>query len=71
MEEAEALSSRIAIQVDGQIKCLGSVQHIKNKFGKGLELEIKVKIPSEDEINTILTNSKISTDKKADENDLD
>lgn len=34
MEEAEALSNRISIMVDGTLKCLGSVQHIKNKFGK-------------------------------------
>lgn len=42
MEEAEALSTKIAIMVDGQIKCLGPVQHIKSKFGKGYEIEIKV-----------------------------
>lgn len=42
MEEAEALSTKIAIMVDGQIKCLGSVQHIKSKFGEGYEIEIKV-----------------------------
>lgn len=34
MEEAEALSTRISIMVNGTLKCLGSVQHIKNKFGK-------------------------------------
>lgn len=42
MEEAEALSTKIAIQVEGNLRCIGSVQHIKNKFGKGYELEIKV-----------------------------
>ena len=34
MEEAEALSTRISIMVNGTLKCLGSVQHIKNKFGR-------------------------------------
>lgn len=34
MEEAEALSTRISIMVNGTLKCLGSVQHIKNKFGQ-------------------------------------
>lgn len=34
MEEAEALSTRMSIMVNGTLKCLGSVQHIKNKFGK-------------------------------------
>ena len=33
MEEAEALSTKIAIMVEGVIKCIGSIQHIKNKFG--------------------------------------
>ena len=36
MEEAEALSTKISIMVNGTLKCLGSVQHIKNKFGKVL-----------------------------------
>jgi ATP-binding cassette subfamily A (ABC1) protein 3 len=34
MEEAEALSTRISIMVNGNLKCLGSVQHIKSKFGQ-------------------------------------
>lgn len=47
MEEAEALSTKIAIQVDGILKCIGSVQHIKSKFGQGYEVEIKVRLPTE------------------------
>lgn len=43
MEESEALSSRLGIMVNGQFKCLGSVQHLKNKFGKGYSLIIKCK----------------------------
>ena len=34
MEEAEALSTKMCIMVNGTMKCLGSVQHIKNKYGK-------------------------------------
>ena len=34
MEEAEALATRIGIMVNGKFMCLGSIQHIKNKFGK-------------------------------------
>jgi ATP-binding cassette subfamily A (ABC1) protein 3 len=33
MEEAEALSTRLAIMVNGVFKCLGSVQHVKSKYG--------------------------------------
>ncbi|CAG7827997.1 unnamed protein product, partial [Allacma fusca] len=35
MEECEALCSRLAIMVNGQFQCLGSPQHLKNKFGEG------------------------------------
>jgi ATP-binding cassette, subfamily A (ABC1), member 3 len=54
MEEAEALSTRMAIMVNGEFKCLGSIQHIKNKFGKGYEIEVKTNIPSQEEVDTLL-----------------
>lgn len=41
MEEAEALSTNMGIMVDGQFKCFGSKQHIKNKFGTGFQVEVK------------------------------
>ncbi|XP_048188151.1 ATP-binding cassette sub-family A member 17-like [Perognathus longimembris pacificus] len=41
MEECEALCSRLAIMVQGQFKCLGSPQHLKNKFGGGYSLKAK------------------------------
>ena len=31
MEECEALCTRIAIMVNGNFKCLGSIQHLKSK----------------------------------------
>ena len=44
MEEAEALSTKLGIMVRGGIfRCMGSSQHIKNKFGIGYEIETKVK----------------------------
>lgn len=43
MEECEALSTRLGIMVNGQFKCLGSVQQLKNKYGKGYTLIIKCK----------------------------
>lgn len=42
MEECEALCTRLAIMVNGEFKCLGSAQHLKNKFSKGFTLSIKV-----------------------------
>lgn len=40
MEEAEALSDRLAIQVQGKLRCLGTPDHIKNTHGSGYQLEI-------------------------------
>ncbi|XP_067672614.1 phospholipid-transporting ATPase ABCA3-like [Haliotis asinina] len=48
MEECEALCTRIAIMVNGQFKCLGSTQHLKNKFGEGYTLMVKVAYPEGD-----------------------
>ncbi|NXI63370.1 ABCAA protein, partial [Anseranas semipalmata] len=45
MEEADAVCDRVAILVAGQLRCIGSIQYLKNKFGKGYLLEIKVKDP--------------------------
>ncbi|XP_040297886.1 ATP-binding cassette sub-family A member 3 [Bufo bufo] len=41
MEECEALCTRLAIMVNGQLKCLGSPQHLKCKFGSGYTLLAK------------------------------
>uniref|UniRef100_A0A8C3B1G9 ATP binding cassette subfamily A member 12 n=1 Tax=Cyclopterus lumpus TaxID=8103 RepID=A0A8C3B1G9_CYCLU len=40
MEECEALCSRLAIMVKGQFRCLGSLQHIKNRFGSGFTVKM-------------------------------
>ena len=47
MEEAEALSTKMGIMVRGGIfRCFGSSQHVKNKYGVGYEVEIKVQKPN-------------------------
>lgn len=43
MEECEALCTRLVIMVNGAFKCLGSIQHLKSKFGQGFDLVIKLK----------------------------
>ena len=40
MEDAEALCSRIGIMVSGRLRCLGSNQHLKAKFGTGYRLTV-------------------------------
>jgi len=42
MEECDALCTKIAIMVNGRIQCLGSPQHLKNKFGEGYTLIVKI-----------------------------
>uniref|UniRef100_A0A8D2B9Q7 ABC transporter domain-containing protein n=1 Tax=Sciurus vulgaris TaxID=55149 RepID=A0A8D2B9Q7_SCIVU len=47
MAEAEAVCDRVAIMVSGRLKCIGSIQHLKSKFGKDYLLEMKVKTPED------------------------
>ncbi|KAK5601059.1 ATP-binding cassette sub- A member 1 [Crenichthys baileyi] len=42
MEECEALCTRMAIMVNGRFKCLGSIQHLKNRFGDGYTVILRV-----------------------------
>uniref|UniRef100_A0A8C5A380 ABC transporter domain-containing protein n=1 Tax=Gadus morhua TaxID=8049 RepID=A0A8C5A380_GADMO len=42
MEECEALCTRMAIMVNGRFKCLGSIQHLKSRFGDGYTVVVRV-----------------------------
>ncbi|XP_061092959.1 glucosylceramide transporter ABCA12-like [Conger conger] len=46
MEECEALCTRLAIMVTGQFRCLGSLQHIKNRFGSGFTVKMYLAVAS-------------------------
>lgn len=55
MNEAQALCTRIGIMVGGRLRCLGSSQHLKTRFGNHLELEVKpVEVSSMDLENLCL-----------------
>eukprot|EP00599_Poterioochromonas_sp_BG-1_P017989 CAMPEP_0173168162 /NCGR_PEP_ID=MMETSP1105-20130129/23088_1 /TAXON_ID=2985 /ORGANISM="Ochromonas sp., Strain BG-1" /LENGTH=1495 /DNA_ID=CAMNT_0014089829 /DNA_START=1445 /DNA_END=5932 /DNA_ORIENTATION=+ len=41
MEEIEALCTRVGVMVSGRMQCLGSVQHLKSKFGGGYLVEVR------------------------------
>ena len=43
MEECEALCPRIGIMAGGKLRCLGSAQRLKSKFGQGYQVEMKIK----------------------------
>jgi len=40
MEEADALADRIAIVVEGRIKCVGTPLNMKNTFGDGYRVSM-------------------------------
>mmetsp|Transcript_38693 Transcript_38693/g.28573 ORF Transcript_38693/g.28573 Transcript_38693/m.28573 type:complete len:90 (+) Transcript_38693:760-1029(+) len=56
MEEAEALCTKMAIMLGGKLKCFGSSQNIKEKYGTGYELEFKIRTLKEFEVEEIKDN---------------
>ena len=48
MEEAETLCKKIGILVDGQFKCLGTKDEIKEQFGFGYEINLQINTPDID-----------------------
>jgi ABC-type glutathione transport system ATPase component len=48
MEECEALCSRIGILAAGRLRCLGPVQHLKNRFGAGYVLALRLAATSDE-----------------------
>ncbi|CAH8451204.1 unnamed protein product [Heterobilharzia americana] len=41
MEECETLCQYIGIMINGQLKCFGSIQHLKKRYGNGYTVEIR------------------------------
>lgn len=54
MEECEAVCSRLGIMVNGEMQCIGPVQHLKNKFAQGYSLTIKLKQISDLELTNVV-----------------
>lgn len=42
MDETEALCTKIGIMVNGELKCFGSLQHLKRRYGDGYTLLVKI-----------------------------
>jgi len=53
MDEADALCSRIAIQCSGQIRCIGTPHQLKEWYGTGLELSVRLQDPSSEMVDTL------------------
>ena len=47
MFEGDALSDRIAIMKNGELKCIGNSIYFKNQYGKGYYINIITKKPEE------------------------
>ncbi|KAJ3158388.1 hypothetical protein HDU86_002854 [Geranomyces michiganensis] len=43
MEEAEALATKVGILTSGKLRCLGTVQHLRERFGHGYLINVRVK----------------------------
>eukprot|EP01048_Picozoa_sp_COSAG05_P025230 COSAG05_NODE_6321_length_981_cov_1.358277_1_plen_294_part_10 len=56
MEEVEALCTRVGVVVGGRLRCLGSNQHLKSRFGCGYVVEFKLKRPSQSAVQAFCTN---------------
>jgi ABC-type multidrug transport system ATPase subunit len=56
MEEAETLCQRIGIMVNGQFKCLGSSNFIKEKYGEGYEINLQISALSNEKMNLMISN---------------
>ncbi|NWT28656.1 ABCA1 protein, partial [Cardinalis cardinalis] len=54
MEECEALCTRMAIMVNGRFRCLGSVQHLKNRFGDGYTVVVRAGGPGPAAVQSLL-----------------
>lgn len=67
MEEAEALSTKMGIMVRGGIfRCYGSSQHIKNKYGVGYEIEIKIQKPTYEDLEQLAQQLKFTENNLSD-----
>jgi ABC-type multidrug transport system ATPase subunit len=49
MEEVEALCHRVGVMINGKLQCLGSIQHLKAKFGGGYLIEVKCAVDKVEE----------------------
>jgi len=67
MEEAEALSTKLAIMVEGDIKCIGPITSLKAKYGKGFEIECKLSLPTIEQTRVISERGRIPLPAKMDE----
>ena len=62
MEEAEALCTKVGIMVGGRLRCFGTIQDLKSKFGHGYTLNSKFMEPTDEEVEEIRGKVRIQKD---------
>ena len=60
MEECEALCPKIGIMANGRLRCVGSAQHLKNRFGQGFQVEMKVEFVNQTDPDYLDTVAKLA-----------
>jgi len=54
MEECEVLCNRLVIMVKGELVCIGASQELKQRFGAGYDIHVKLNPGrSEEDLNNI------------------
>ncbi|TPP43985.1 ABC-2 transporter family protein [Leishmania donovani] len=53
LEEVEALADCVAIMVDGRLRCIGSKVHLRQKYGSGFEMTIRVQPPTTVDVSEV------------------
>ena len=66
MDEAETLCKRMAIMVNGNFVCLGKAGEIKEKYGYGYEIEVRIKPLSESKFEKVIRENNLDKDTKID-----
>ncbi|KAF0697422.1 Aste57867_11902 [Aphanomyces stellatus] len=61
MEECEALCTRVGIMVGGRLRCVGSIQHLKHRFGDGLVMHVKLAAIKSDEVASMVASTMADT----------
>ena len=64
MDEAETLCKRMAIMVNGEFVCLGRSGEIKEKYGYGYEIEVRIKPLSEIKFEKIMSQNNFDKNMK-------
>ncbi len=61
MDETEALCTKIGIMVNGELKCLGNLQHLKSRYGNGYNLLVKIAFDSKTDPDRLVVKQFIET----------